>query len=69
MRYFIYLSYDGTEYHGWQIQPDAISVQGEIQRCLSTILRRETLPLLLLMKPSLQQIFPQTLKLTTLLSA
>lgn len=43
MRYFIYLSYDGTEYHGWQIQPDAISVQGEIQRCLSTILRRETL--------------------------
>lgn len=41
MRYFIYLSYDGTEYHGWQIQPDARSVQGEIQRCLSTILRRE----------------------------
>ncbi len=42
MRYFIYLSYDGTDYHGWQIQPDAVSVQGEIERCLSTILRRKT---------------------------
>lgn len=42
MRYFIFLAYDGTNYHGWQIQPNARSVQGEIQRCLSTILRRET---------------------------
>lgn len=42
MRYFIFLAYDGTNYHGWQIQPNACSVQGEIQRCLSTILRRET---------------------------
>ena len=42
MRYFIYLAYDGSEYHGWQIQPDARSVQGEIERCLSTVLRCET---------------------------
>lgn len=42
MRYFIFLAYDGTNYHGWQIQPNANSVQGEIQRGLSTILRRET---------------------------
>jgi len=27
MRYFIELAYDGTRYHGWQIQPNAISVQ------------------------------------------
>lgn len=42
MRYFIYLSYDGTRYHGWQNQPNAISVQEEIERCLSTILRQKT---------------------------
>ncbi|MDD7660270.1 MAG: tRNA pseudouridine(38-40) synthase TruA, partial [Bacteroidales bacterium] len=38
MRYFIRLAYDGTSYHGWQIQPNAITVQGELERCLSTIL-------------------------------
>ena len=26
-RYFIYLAYDGTAYHGWQIQPNGASVQ------------------------------------------
>lgn len=41
-RYFIYLSYDGTRYHGWQVQPNAISVQEELQKALSTILRKET---------------------------
>lgn len=40
MRYFIQLAYDGTRYHGWQIQPNGISVEGEIERCLSTILRQ-----------------------------
>lgn len=39
MRYFIHLSYDGTRYHGWQIQPNGITVEGEIERCLSTLLR------------------------------
>lgn len=41
MRYFIELSYKGTNYHGWQIQPDAISVQEEINKAISTILQQE----------------------------
>ncbi len=40
-RYFIWLSYDGTGYHGWQVQPNGISVQGELQRVLSTLLRQD----------------------------
>lgn len=39
MRYFITLSYDGTRYHGWQIQPSGVSVQEVLQRALSTLLR------------------------------
>lgn len=39
-RYFIYLSYDGTRYHGWQIQPNGTSVQQVLQEALSTVLRR-----------------------------
>ncbi len=41
MRYFIRLSYDGGAYHGWQAQPNARSVQEELQRCLSTLLRQD----------------------------
>ena len=41
MRYFIELSYKGTNYHGWQIQPNAITVQGELEKAFSTILRKE----------------------------
>ena len=40
-RYFITLSYDGTRYHGWQVQPNGITVQGELQRALSLLLRHE----------------------------
>ncbi|MGN0233289.1 MAG: tRNA pseudouridine(38-40) synthase TruA [Bacteroidaceae bacterium] len=40
MRYFITLSYDGTRYHGWQIQPNGLSVQEELQKALSTLLRQ-----------------------------
>ncbi|MBQ9666437.1 MAG: tRNA pseudouridine(38-40) synthase TruA [Bacteroidaceae bacterium] len=39
MRYFIYLSYDGARYHGWQIQPNGISVQEVLGKALSTLLR------------------------------
>lgn len=38
-RYFITFAYDGTAYHGWQIQPNGDSVQEELQKALSTILR------------------------------
>ena len=38
MRYIIRLSYNGAPYCGWQIQPDATTVQGEVERCLSTLL-------------------------------
>ena len=41
MRYFIYLAYDGTNYHGWQIQPNGMSVQEALMRALSTFLRKE----------------------------
>lgn len=41
-RYFIYFAYDGTRYHGWQIQPNGISVQEVLQKALSTLLREET---------------------------
>lgn len=42
MRYFLDLSYKGTNFHGWQIQPNAKSVQEELESALSTILRTET---------------------------
>ncbi|RLD67193.1 MAG: tRNA pseudouridine(38-40) synthase TruA [Bacteroidetes bacterium] len=41
MRYFIKLSYKGTNYHGWQTQPNAISVQEELEKAFSLILRKE----------------------------
>ncbi len=40
-RYFLQLSYRGTNYHGWQIQPNADSVQEVMEKTLSTILREE----------------------------
>ena len=39
MRYFLELSYNGKAYHGWQNQPNAISVQEVIEKALSTILK------------------------------
>lgn len=40
MRFFIYLQYDGTNYHGWQTQPNCISVQETIEQKLSLLLRQ-----------------------------
>ncbi len=36
------LSYDGTNYHGWQNQPDAISVQSCIEKALSILIKAKT---------------------------
>ena len=41
MRYFVTLSYEGTRYHGWQIQPNGDSIQERLQGALSTLLRTE----------------------------
>lgn len=40
-RYFVYMAYDGTNYHGWQIQPNGISVQECLMKALSTLLQCE----------------------------
>ncbi len=37
MRYFIQLSYNGTNYHGWQLQPNAITVQEVLDKSLSLL--------------------------------
>ncbi|MGB1232429.1 MAG: tRNA pseudouridine(38-40) synthase TruA [Winogradskyella sp.] len=39
MRFFIEFSYNGKAYHGWQNQPNAISVQEVLEKALSTILK------------------------------
>ncbi len=39
MRYFLELAYKGTAYHGWQRQPNAITVQEVLEEALSTLLR------------------------------
>ena len=41
MRYFLEISYNGKNYHGWQIQPNASSVQETLERCLSLLLHEE----------------------------
>lgn len=41
MRYCITLSYDGTRYHGWQFQPNGITVQETVETALHTLLRRK----------------------------
>lgn len=38
-RYFIRLAFDGTQYHGWQIQENANTVQQEITAALSVIIK------------------------------
>lgn len=41
MRYFIEFSYNGKAYHGWQFQPNAISVQQVLEEAFSKLLRTE----------------------------
>lgn len=41
MRYRILLSYDGAPFSGWQVQDNAVTVQGCLQKALETLLREE----------------------------
>jgi tRNA pseudouridine38-40 synthase len=40
LRYFICFSYNGTNYHGWQSQPNAVSVQQTLTEALSLLLKQ-----------------------------
>ncbi|GAB3958013.1 tRNA pseudouridine(38-40) synthase TruA [Spirosoma harenae] len=40
MRYFLQLAYRGTNYHGWQRQPNGLSIQEVLETALSTVLRQ-----------------------------
>ena len=42
MRYFAEFEYNGRNYHGWQNQPNAVSVQEVMERALSMLLRTPT---------------------------
>ena len=33
------VAYDGTNYHGWQIQNNGITIESELNRCLTDLLR------------------------------
>ena len=39
-RYFIYFSYDGAAYHGWQVQPNAVTVQQVLEESLAKLVRQ-----------------------------
>ena len=40
-RYFIHMAYDGSDYCGWQVQPNELAVQQVLEHALSTLLKRE----------------------------
>ncbi len=42
MRYFLHLGYNGTNYHGWQQQPNVLGIQEVIENALHKILKQKT---------------------------
>lgn len=41
MKYFLHLAYKGTNYHGWQWQPNVVSVQQMIEEALAKVFKKE----------------------------
>ncbi|NMB18871.1 MAG: tRNA pseudouridine(38-40) synthase TruA, partial [Erysipelothrix sp.] len=41
MRFKAIVSYDGSQFKGWQIQDDVRTVQGEIEKALSKISKKD----------------------------
>lgn len=40
-RIFLTVAYDGTNYHGWQLQPGAVTIESELNRALTELLGEE----------------------------
>jgi tRNA pseudouridine38-40 synthase len=40
-RYFLFFQYKGSNYHGWQIQPNARSVQEEMQKAMGILFKKD----------------------------
>jgi tRNA pseudouridine38-40 synthase len=40
-RYFIFITYDGSLYHGWQVQPGSVTVQKVLENALSVVLNEK----------------------------
>lgn len=40
-RIFLSVAYDGTNYHGWQLQPGAVTIESELNRALTELLKEE----------------------------
>jgi tRNA pseudouridine38-40 synthase len=38
------LAYDGTEFHGWQVQPDCVTLQGELRDAIARVTGEDVLP-------------------------
>lgn len=43
-RWKVVLAYDGTEFHGWQVQPSCVTVQGELQGAIERVTGEAPLP-------------------------
>ena len=46
MRFFIQFSYNGTNYHGWQYQPNAVSVQETLTKAIAVVLNQKDIEIM-----------------------
>jgi tRNA pseudouridine38-40 synthase len=44
MNWKLTLAYDGTDFHGWQVQPDRATIQGELSSAIERIIGESVLP-------------------------